>query len=662
MPLALSMAQAADVYMPTGQQMHGSAVFRGLHHSEWLFRCSSVPAGYETWSISPSADGWAQCEGRLWIDTQTWQLRDQSASLGGVHVDTIARCGSVLATEQTRSSVFRVTSDSDGNELLSFIDGVTAIDVSCTLLWRFGAHGRASRSMTSSTVLLPPIVGAFELVGDFVVAEGEMVTLQGLGTATELLIGGRQLRVDRGGKLTLVDLVLSAAVGGSAVAAAGEVALLRAMVAGCSGGINVVLRFVSGLVQTPLGAYGAAVMLMGSNAVCTASSAEIANNTVTGATANWGGAIGAIGGRLVLNGTQVRQCAAHSSGQTDWSTAWGGGIVAVFAEIEMVDSVFLENEAHHANVVQGGAVALFMSDATVYRTIFQGNSAHDSVGEPGEVFGGCWFLGFGSKLELFASLLRGNEARNGLTTAGGGMYTTQEVTVHITGSKFEANKATKGKLGSWGGALAVTKSEVTLYGEVSFVNNIVASPTFSQGGAIAALSFPAVLIADFSSAFTNNTVQENSPRGGALFVGTVTGGEIGGAPKQVRLTGAVFDSNMAKCTSTDASSGGAVHIDNGEALLVECVLRANTALMVGMGHGATGGGLSVGAHGRATLINSHLTENRAGGEGLYERSCDACAQSNAEERAAHLANSGVLILNGCSLSIEQDVVGGARGS
>jgi hypothetical protein len=62
-------------------------------------------------------------------------------------------------------------------ELLSFLDGASAVHVSCALLTKFGVFSEAARRKQHTTVSLPSHIGAVQLFGDVVVTPGETLLL-----------------------------------------------------------------------------------------------------------------------------------------------------------------------------------------------------------------------------------------------------------------------------------------------------------------------------------------------------------------------------------------------------------------------------------------------------------------------------------------------------
>jgi hypothetical protein len=113
------------------------------------------------------------------------------------------------------------------------------VHVACTLLWRFSAHSRAGRG--SAIVQLPARADKVELVCDLVVGPGEVLRLEGLGIST-LVLGAKQLRVERGGRLELVGLSVEDSTGSSAIFNEGSVSVVNSRFVGCITSLNYVMR------------------------------------------------------------------------------------------------------------------------------------------------------------------------------------------------------------------------------------------------------------------------------------------------------------------------------------------------------------------------------------------------------------------------------------
>ena len=448
-PIGMSVGAelgATDLFVSTGERVHNSFVYRGVHGGEWLYRCAQDDL--ELWSLSRSDDreAWSRCEGRLWVELETAQARthatDPSAAAGGVLFGVgMERCGRVLATEATRAAILQAPRAGDDAGPLSFADGASALEVACTLLWMLGSYG--SRQSGRTTLELPSHVGAIELIGDIVVHNGEDVRLTGAQQGTELHVGGRQLRIDRGGALELDHLVLTASIGSSAVFALGVLAISNCTLSDAVAGATVILRYMESLVpagslaQPPV--HGAAFASTGGallhwfrSSAVTAINVRFQNNTARptgvlhdGRSLAGGGAIGGLGGDLELEAVTVEGCVAIGG-----FTGWGGAILGMFTRLRISSSTFRANEVvpYRSPSVDatlpggtqatlqgevwtyGGVVYSLRSEVTIDSSVFENNAAAN---------GGALFVNEGSSISLIASILHGNAARDGTMCAGG---------------------------------------------------------------------------------------------------------------------------------------------------------------------------------------------------------------------------------------------------
>jgi hypothetical protein len=250
-------AAATDIFVPTAEIINGWRVFRGLNRGEWLHRCSdSVGVGAEMWSLSPTWDRTAGCEGRLWLAVATSRLQhgpeDRARDVGGVHFDFELRwCSEALveALSRAESPVANAAADA-AEQLVTWAEGTSSLRVGCDLLLQFGAHSAGRRMRPLRTrVQFPEGVDAVEVFTDLVVQQGETVVLVSSGPAlTTMSIGRRHLRVDAGGSLSLVRLALVDSTGSSAVYSEGELHAVNSTFARCVTAANAVFKFAEQLV------------------------------------------------------------------------------------------------------------------------------------------------------------------------------------------------------------------------------------------------------------------------------------------------------------------------------------------------------------------------------------------------------------------------------
>jgi hypothetical protein len=131
------------------------------------------------------------------------------------------RCGQVLQNEVASWPAFHADDASAAPDVLSFESSASALDVARVLLWRFGPYSVGARS-PSATIMIPSGLSAIELIGDIVIGDGELFSLQADQNAdVALILGNHQIRVASGGKLSVVRVTLSNATAGATLVIVG---------------------------------------------------------------------------------------------------------------------------------------------------------------------------------------------------------------------------------------------------------------------------------------------------------------------------------------------------------------------------------------------------------------------------------------------------------
>ena len=569
-------ASATDIFVPSSQpNVHGSAVYRGLHRGEYLYRCNTKD---EMWAIAASHDVEAcvRCEGRVWIDFMRARVQDRmdandsaSGVLGGIRVGMVApQCADDLRVSDEPARV----SEGEDEEVLSFLDGASAVHVSCTLLTKFGVYSEAARRKQHTTVLLPSHIGAVQLFGDVVVRPGETVLLSSAdSTLASLIVTRHQLRVARGGALELVRLELRDSIGGSAIYNDGEARAVNCSFIRCNTSTNAIRRIMevnvpSGSEEAPptkgaaLSAFGGALHSSGLEFVavgskfeeCVVSSARVAN---------WGGAIAVFGGRLsLLAGTLLRRNAAVGG-----SYSAGGGAVFTFGARAEIDSGVLDgNEVRSGEpqrglvVLFGGAVAAFGGTADIGGSTFSRNMVVGpgmSGGLVAYLLGGALCLQFSVVCEVRACHMQENEVQEGQLLRGGAISASTETktlpngasasivltTLSVVDSVFDSNMARGGdSIGEevQGGALHCTACELTLLAKVVFRANSVSGRGKNVGGGAVCVTQGSVLVAADATEFVGNAAEGSGPLGGGLLLYE--------SPQKVQLHDAIFASNAVR--------------------------------------------------------------------------------------------------------------------
>lgn len=454
-----------DLFVPTGEHMNGAAVYRGLGRGEIIYRCDREG---HVLAIANSSDSGYDCgTGRLWIDLQTTQIRttlvgNAAEAESGAHFSLeIDACRDVLLSKE-RLSVLQFSVGSADQEIISFVEGASARQVACTLLWKFGVHSTASRQR-DTTVILPARVGAVELLGDVVVRRDEVLRLEAerpkAGTALlGLIVGPHQIQVELGAKLVLAWLDVAASFGGSAISNRGDLHAHNCSFSRNEVSLSAVQRVrelqqlasarsverktaVASEKIVPLDTSGCAsdLLALGGAVFVTgtfkASATLFENNRAAGATNNMGGAIYNMRGFIeLLSGTLLRNNTASSAGGC---FASGGALYVQEAKFAISNCEFVANSVTGGlgNLFKfgvGGALAVLFSEGTLVATVFELNGA----------------IADGSL--LFAT--------------GGAVYMSGYSKLFIYESVFRQNKAFEGQEASYGGAIAVEESELVIRG------------------------------------------------------------------------------------------------------------------------------------------------------------------------------------------------------
>ena len=525
-------AGATDLFVAAGETMHGSAVYRGIHRGEWLILCDrhDGPGEEELWVISTVEDrrAWDQCEGRLWIGLETAQAHTdaltRSGDAGGVHFELgMDECADVLATEASRlEPIFtdlgganrRAESSSEGT-LLAFTEAASATQVQCTLLRLFGAH---SASVSPTTVRLPSRIDKVVLAGDLVVHAGTSLRLEGEATTT-LIVGTKQLRIERKGQLELVGLTIADSVGSSAlVSHGGQVVVRNTTFARCETRTNTFFRGQESAVPqgseanpplrgAMLGAFGGAMMVFWSEARLAVSGSTFINNTARGArVTNQGGAIFCLGGLVSVDaGTVLQQNLAECG--TAIST--GGAMRVMCSALRVADTEFVRNTVARGERSRGGALSIsntVRGTAQVLSTTFDDNRAVDGRASAS---GGAIAMSPEASLELRSVRLLRNQALRGAQQTGGGAIWLDSASQLVVAETVLEGNVAQGAQSFAGAILVEGASSLTLKAGVVMRSNVASGTAGASGGAIFIRSFSALDAKD-ATRFTGNVVRVRS--------------------------------------------------------------------------------------------------------------------------------------------------------
>ena len=460
----------------------------------WFNTDSSGPAQEVSSSICNSLDA-----------TVAWAA---PASQSLSHRSFLDECTELRATEGTWVSVTSGQHVDDGPDveaasavpmdILDFTRGVTALQVSCSLLWRLGPIDAAPARRL--TVRLPEVTGEIVLRADIVVCEGDFVVLEGALRTSDtnratLVLGARQIRVESGGRLDLVRLgITGKSTGGSALFSEGRVAAINCSFTWNQAATNFIPRFAESLV--PVGAeadkvrkgaflatFGAAVFCLMATASFQSRGTSFENNAaISGRVANMGGAVLAVGGSMTVVSTLVSRNLAIGGRYA----AQAGGVMTIFGPLVIDQSLFVGNEARQINggFASGGAIVVQLSSVTVSAVRIERNVARGgAVG----CAGGAFRIESRSAATFEDVLLVGNHASGGRTYSRGGAISMEMGSIAtLSQTTFVKNHANS-DASAFGGAISCD-GELTIAPDVVFDQNQVLGLGRSSGGAIAVTS------------------------------------------------------------------------------------------------------------------------------------------------------------------------------
>jgi predicted outer membrane repeat protein len=429
-----------------------------------------------------------------------------------------------------------------------------------------GQVGSAA-AQTSNCAGLPatsgPIpAGTYSLVGSCVVSGtftiSEPVVIHGNGQ----LVSGSNLRriftVTATGSLTLNDIRLTRgfnSTGGGAIDNSGDLVVSGSVLsdnqAGLGGGAvasSGTLTVLSSLFVGNRSA-GSATLDSGGGAILSTGNLGVTGTTfVANQSAAAGGAIRSSGSLTVVGSQFLDHVASTQGGAIDASgplsigsslfdgnTSASGGALRLAGPVtaDIAGTVFV------ANVVSGsgGAVAVDGSSISVASSDFVGNRA--------DQHGGAILLAAANLAVTDSAFVDNTGAR--ATSEGGAIADVlpSSTAIDVVRSRFEANRA------ALGGALhlrnAATLADVALLGNVGTV----------EGGAMLVRSAVALTRARFED--------NASGIGGGIYLPSASG--------VLDITGAVFRNNRAT-----ASSGGALHLNDGGGTITNTTFSGNTAV------------------------------------------------------------------------------------
>ena len=345
-------------------------------------------------------------------------------------------------------------------------------------------------------------------------------------------------------------------------------------------------------------------------------SLALQNVTLTGGSADIGGAIENVGGTVTLNHSDVHGNAAAVA---------GGGIASATFDPSSVAKLTLNNSSVNGNQqfadgesggLGGGGILSILGTVTLNSSQASGNFANGFVG--GGIASGDYmnFSDSGSLLTLNNSQVDGNTAPN----AGGGGIQNLLGSVTLNSSEVDGNSSLNGggiSSGNGNGGFPPGTSHLTL--NKSEVNGNTATAPAPQPGSGGGPPIAAGGIANGGIAVLNNSEVDNNTAeftsgGGIVNHGTMT------------LNKSEVNGNVAAGRGVIASGGGIVSA-NGPPGSPDAVLNLNNSTVNNNTAGGDGGGIANGIPlpgpmpllgGAVNLNHSQVTGNHAAhGGGIF---------------------------------------------
>lgn len=342
----------------------------------------------------------------------------------------------------------------------------------------------------------------------------------------------------------------------------------------------------------------------------------ISDATISGQSAQWGGAIYALGD-VVIENSALTGNTAHPDDGSDFG---GGGAIYALGSVTINSSDLSGNRSISNNTSQGGGAIFLSGDAVITGSTFSNNTHTNNANVDNG--GGAIYVNRGS-LTITGSRFTSNGATGSGGSRGGAIYA-NTATVNITDSYFQSNRAVNN-----GGALVFAGPCVSRLENLSFIENVSSG---AYGGAIYAqgsLTLTSNYFYGNRSAQSGGAVYFNQ-RNNANTPGTFTaestlfrGNNAGSAPLNgqggalylqadvVSINRCTFDTNQAATTNSD-SRGGAIYVDTNDSASATVSSIKNSAFYNNQVYGGStnyGGGIYM--TGEVSIISCAFTKNAA---------------------------------------------------
>ncbi len=342
--------------------------------------------------------------------------------------------------------------------------------------------------------------------------------------------------------------------------------------------------------------------------------AVITGNTANGPRGGGGAIMNVAKGTLTIDGSTITDNTASGAMTGDG----GGAVLSTDGSVTIMGSTLLDNSATGASG-SGGAILSRAGSLTITDSTIAGNTANRA--------GGGIELGQATAT-LSNVVIGGDEASDGNSVAGsganpgngGGIHTTFESNVTITGGSIQNNTAIEGG-GLWNSGAAT----------MTVTNTVISDNSAVRGGGV----YQEVGAADLPLQLTATTISNNTATGaeatdggGGIYVNgstvVVDGGSITGnvASGGSGSGGGVFNAGTATISNTDISNnlanragGGIEAIAGSTTTLMGAQLSDNVAGPEGTAAPGNGGGLHITGDGAVSLTETTVDGNTAANEG-----------------------------------------------
>ncbi len=589
-PFGLTCGSVSDLYIPSTPMPAADqpSYYVGLDTGYLMASCDPRKHAH-VWVITRSTDRaeWEACRGELWIDMRTGEARSEFESGAGtatsmpmlVH-SSLSECFAALRT---------VPMTSDGR--LSVGVDARPATAACWLQRFFGPQvATIGVSMAPSVVEMEVGLDPIVPLCDVVVRAGQRLTF--LGNGVVLQLGDRQVRVMRGGELTLDSIVIVGSAESSALVVEGKLVLRNSTVRSCSARMNVVST-------NGLESRGGGIYVSSGSALEVLYSRMVENVVREGMHYSEGGAIYVTNGsNLTVVGSELAENVARDGGDRS-----SGGAIAIFGGSMLT----VATSTMRGNVVErggsqcyGGAVHLAQACTGEINNSTLSDNVARSSGDA--VWGGAVMVEASSSLKLGGSRIERNVVESGDRCSGGGMTVANGSSAVVADTEFVENSARDGSSYSTGGGIYVRLSSSLHVINSSILNNsAIRGKDASFGGAIG-MEYDSTADVRNTELLGNSASDGARAQGGAFYLYSNA---------SARLLNGTVVANVAE--NADVAEGGACYLEHRSNLLVINSSLCSNSALDGVQQ-SRGGALSTSGLVTVELVGSQLFDNTASSE------------------------------------------------